>query len=91
MTASCSNCGQEWDRDPAIEVPCPTCDAAVGEKCSRPSDHSGSFVHPHVTRDDLAMESIASYGMCPEGQSRRSDQHDGSVQQTLIADVGDRE
>jgi len=37
MTVSCSNCGGIWARDPALEVPCPVCNANVGERCRRPS------------------------------------------------------
>ncbi len=37
MTVSCSNCGQTWERDPALEVSCPVCYVDVGERCKRPS------------------------------------------------------
>lgn len=39
MSISCNNCGEEWPRDPRLEVACPTCQAPVGQKCRRPSEH----------------------------------------------------
>jgi len=61
MTVSCSACGQEWNRDPALEVKCPTCNARIGIYCSspRPSGYrirfGGTLIHP--ARDQLAMDS----------------------------------
>jgi predicted RNA-binding Zn-ribbon protein involved in translation (DUF1610 family) len=60
MTVSCSACGQEWPRDPALELKCPTCNARPGTYCSqpRPSGHrvrfGGTLIHPG--RDQLAMD-----------------------------------
>lgn len=61
MSVFCHNCGQEWERDPALEVPCPKCNALVGHYCivRRPSGHTANFglktlIHPQ--RDALAME-----------------------------------
>jgi hypothetical protein len=61
MTVSCSLCGQEWPRDPALEVECPKCHAKVGHYCivRRPSGHTANFgqkdlIHPQ--RDQLAMD-----------------------------------
>jgi hypothetical protein len=53
MSVSCSNCGEEWPRDPALEVPCPTCHAPVGVKCRRPSGHGCDL---HASRDQAAMD-----------------------------------
>lgn len=53
MTVRCNRCGQEWPRDPALEVPCPTCRAAAGQKCRRPSGHACGI---HVERDQAALE-----------------------------------
>jgi len=53
MTVQCSRCGQEWERDPALEVKCPTCQAPVGIRCRRPSGHSCDI---HASRDLAAME-----------------------------------
>lgn len=39
MGISCTNCGTEWERDPALEVACPSCAAEVGQRCRRPSGH----------------------------------------------------
>jgi predicted RNA-binding Zn-ribbon protein involved in translation (DUF1610 family) len=55
MTVQCSKCGQEWPRDPALEVTCPTCHAPVGVRCRRPSGHGGNFVSVHPARDREAM------------------------------------
>ena len=60
MTVSCSACGQEWPRDPALEVVCPTCSSQIGHFCGskRPSGHKVRFgstlIHP--ARDQLAMD-----------------------------------
>ena len=53
MTATCSNCGETWPRDPALEVACPTCHARVGVKCRRPSGHSCEL---HRSCDQAAMD-----------------------------------
>jgi hypothetical protein len=53
MTVICSDCLQEWPRDPALEVKCPTCGARVRVKCRRPSGHG---CETHTTRDGLALE-----------------------------------
>jgi hypothetical protein len=58
MTVSCQHCGEEWERDPALEVPCPICNSMVGHYCGhkRPSGHKVRFgstlIHP--ARDQLA-------------------------------------
>lgn len=61
MTARCRECGLEWDRDPALEVECPTCGAGVGSPCRRPSGHRCS---PHRPRDELAMKELCEYTVC---------------------------
>ena len=61
----CSRCGQEWSRDPALEVPCPVCLAKTGQKCRRPSGYTGNFVEIHAERDVLAMKEVPGYGLCP--------------------------
>lgn len=52
MTATCSGCGQTWERDPALAVPCPTCGARAGSRCKRPSGHECEV---HVERDRAAL------------------------------------
>lgn len=61
MTVRCHSCGQEWPRDPALEVPCPTCRAPIGSPCKRPSGHSCSL---HAARDHAAM-AAAKLERCP--------------------------
>jgi hypothetical protein len=68
MSAFCQRdgCSKTWDRDPVLEVACPSCSADVGVKCRRPSGHGGNFVHPHDKRDLLA-DAEGHYGECPKG------------------------
>lgn len=65
MTVTCSNCGEEWPRDPALEVPCPTCHAPVGVKCRGPSGHPCEL---HASRDRAAM-GAGFLRPCPKGPS----------------------
>lgn len=85
MPVTCNNCGEEWPRDPVLEVECPTCSADVGEKCSRPSGHSGNFVHPHASRDKRAAQEHGC--QCTEGDDSESEpeqeQDDGTTQLKL--------
>jgi predicted RNA-binding Zn-ribbon protein involved in translation (DUF1610 family) len=71
MPVVCLKCGQEWERDPDLEVPCPVCGAGVGQRCRRPSGHSGPFVGFHAERDILAMETLDNYGLCPKANIAR--------------------
>lgn len=61
MSVRCNRCGEEWPRDPALEVPCPTCGAAVGRHCRRPSEHRvfGGGVHPDRDRAAMAAGNLA--------------------------------
>jgi len=65
VTVACDLCGQESSRDPALEVECPACGAAVGSSCRRPSGHPIMGKAPHASRDRLAMELVPGYGRCP--------------------------
>jgi hypothetical protein len=60
MTVSCSRCGDEWTRDPALEVVCPVCNSQIGYYCGskRPSGHKVRFGYTliHPAREILAME-----------------------------------
>ncbi|KKN04261.1 hypothetical protein LCGC14_1099190 [marine sediment metagenome] len=69
MTANCSRCGQTWPRDPALEVPCPTCHTPVGRKCRRPSKHGCDI---HASRDREAMKA-GHLTKCP-GPKRKTRQ-----------------
>jgi hypothetical protein len=52
---SCQLCGQEWPRDPRLEVSCPTCGAAIGVRCRRPSGHNVFGGQPHQLREEAAI------------------------------------
>lgn len=57
----CYACGEEWDSDPRLSVPCPVagCHAGVGAMCLRPSGHRVSLAfgaQPHQEREQLAMD-----------------------------------
>jgi hypothetical protein len=79
MSVSCVNCGQEWPRDPALEVPCPTCHAPIGVKCRRPSGHGCEL---HASRDQAAMDA-GCLRPCPKGPSAQQAQVAG-VQLSLF-------
>lgn len=85
MTVRCSRCGQEWPREPALEVPCPTCHAPVGVRCRRPSGHGGNFVGLHPARDREAMHQ-GFLAPCPmgEGARRAAGERDGPEQTALL-------
>jgi hypothetical protein len=76
MTVSCSLCGTEWPRDPALEVKCPTCNSRIGYYCGskRPSGHKLRFgstlIHP--ARDQLAMD-MGFLRRCAAPQEQESD------------------
>lgn len=70
MTVYCRKpgCARSWERDPCLEVKCPTCGAAIGARCKRPSGHP---MRPdfhgfgfHANRD-LAAYHAGHYGPCP--------------------------
>ena len=66
MTVRCNACGQEWPRDPALEVESPECRAATGAHCRRPS---GQHCAVHAARDRLAMQRVF-FAPCPAGWKR---------------------
>lgn len=80
----CESCGQEWPRDPALEVECPVCHAKPGQKCRvpRPSEyvHSAAFAGlppwGHNERDILAMKVVPGYGRCPARRGATVEQAD---------------
>lgn len=64
VTATCVHCGnvETWDHDKSLDVPCPTCKAAIGHPCKRPSGHEAARLHS--TRTKLAFETGAEPA-CP--------------------------
>lgn len=64
----CLRCGQEWPRDPALEVACPLCRAPVGRACRRPSQHEVYGGAVHSARDQAALDA-GFVQMCPKGES----------------------
>lgn len=52
--AHCEWCPQDWDRSPEQQVACPSCHAAAGHPCKRPSEHTTWTVH--ATRHQAALE-----------------------------------
>lgn len=89
MTASCNNCEQEWERDPALEVACPSCEAGVGESCWRPSGHRCRI---HAERDRRAIEEVCDYSICPAADApgrpvwstTNEENHRGETHQTTL-------
>ena len=64
-SVTCSNCGQTWPREPALEVPCPQCSAAIGQTCKRPSGHTIFGAGIHNKRDQAAL-SAGVLKPCPK-------------------------
>jgi hypothetical protein len=87
MPIKCSACGQEWPRDPALEVVCPVCRAAVGAPCQRPSGHRVFGGEPHPDRDRLAMQTVPGYGRCPAAIPKETPPP-GWVQPALFEEPG---
>jgi hypothetical protein len=50
----CQSCGDSWEKDPQLAIPCPICGANAGAKCLRPSEHRASI--PHKARRTQAFE-----------------------------------
>ena len=75
---TCHACGEQWPRHPALEVPCPTCQADVGKACHKPSGHARwDYEGPHVPREQRAVDEgfmsicTASRGAEPTDSSAR--------------------
>lgn len=74
----CSRCGEEWARDPALEVPCPTCSAPIGLNCKRPSGHGVWGDQPHAARDEAAMKAgllrrCSAAGLQPKAEAEKEE------------------
>jgi DNA-directed RNA polymerase subunit RPC12/RpoP len=70
---TCARCGQTWPRDPALEVPCPQCQAPAGVNCRRPSGHplpgmGGERIH--FARDQGALDA-GLLQKCPGEKARK--------------------
>ena len=67
----CLACGQEWPRDPRLEVEYPACHAHIGNPCTflRPSGHrvTAAFAgaQPHVEREEAAVVAGFMSRECP--------------------------
>ena len=59
---SCTRCGEDWELgDPALQIPCPACEAAIQEPCRR-----GGGGNEHVCAGrDLAAERLGFLSVCP--------------------------
>ena len=55
MRFRCHRCGQTWPDHPVTRVPCPTCRAAAGTWCRRPSGHRAMELHVDREHSALAM------------------------------------
>lgn len=53
MSVNCIKCARQWNRDPALEVPCPACAAPIGHRCKGQPPGATRF---HVRREYLAIE-----------------------------------
>lgn len=62
----CTRCNRQYARHPDLEVACPTCGAAIGQQCERPSGHSGPLVDYHAERNRTAVAEGVVLA-CPEG------------------------
>lgn len=67
MTITCSRCGKQWERDPALAVRCPVCNAPEGSCCRRPSGHSCEI---HMARDREALKR-GLIEKCPGARGRK--------------------
>lgn len=82
MTVTCNICDQEWDRDPALEVKCPTCLSEIGSPCYRPSGHKCTI---HAPRDKLAVKLVCDYDPCPAVDTPSAEQRsDDTSEQTTL-------
>lgn len=57
----CLECGETWEENPARKVKCPTCGAAVGSPCKRPS---GWTCSPHAARYQAAVSAVCPLDDC---------------------------
>lgn len=65
----CDACGQTWPREPALEVPCPTCLKRAGVWCASPSGHK--WMQLHAERIEAAR-AAGKLHVCPEAQETKT-------------------
>lgn len=86
----CSKCGQTFEQDPALSVPCPSCGVDAGQRCERPSNHT---CRTHTGRDRLALVAVDEYEPCPESdgespaEAARKLLGDGPALQAALSDL----
>jgi predicted nucleic acid-binding Zn-ribbon protein len=82
VTVQCSTCGEQWERDPALEVDCPACGADVGSQCRRPSGHPCAV---HAGRDKRALREVDGYERCSGTDKQESSTAETTEQLRLDA------
>ena len=60
---TCQFCGEQWDRDPSLEVSCPQCKVRIGAWCKSPSGHKAMRLH--VAREHAAI-AAGKLHICPK-------------------------
>lgn len=79
MRFRCYRCGQSWPDHPVTRVACPTCRAAPGAWCHRPSGHRAMDLH--VDREHAALAMGVLQTCRPSGTDRQFalDLHDAAA------------
>jgi len=72
-----AGCPKSFERDPALEVACPECDAEPGTLCRRPSGHvvwNTEWDLPRGIHPERDVEALRQgiYGECPLGRCPES-------------------
>ena len=52
-TVACTRCGRAFGTDPTLDVGCPVCGAACGERCRKPAQ--GGHHQSHLSRARIAL------------------------------------
>lgn len=79
---SCDLCGETWDTDPRLSVPCPQCSAPAGRNCRRPSGHPvmGTV---HIPREQAAVDAGLMSVYC-SGAKTPTKKPEGAKQERLL-------
>jgi hypothetical protein len=56
VSFQCNWCGESWEKNPVLSVPCPTCQVPAGRRCVRPSEHKVPMGDYHQARARAAYE-----------------------------------